>query len=39
MRNKIHLATLTEIDNKYSQADIDNVFEIAKDVINRIEKY
>ena len=39
MRNKIHLATLTEIDNKYSQSDIDNVFEIAKDVIERIENY
>ena len=39
MRNKIHLATLTEIDNKYSQSDIDNVFEIAKDVIDRIENY
>ena len=39
MRNKIHLAALTEIDNKYSQSDIDNVFEIAKDVIDRIENY
>lgn len=39
MRNKIHLATLTEIDNKYLQSDIDNIFEITKDVINRIEDY
>lgn len=39
MRNKIHLAALTEIDNKYPQSDIDNVFEIAKDIIDRIENY
>ncbi|MCK5466202.1 hypothetical protein KAI56_01740 [Candidatus Parcubacteria bacterium] len=39
MRNKIHLVALTEIDNKYSQSDIDNVFEIAKDIIDRIENY
>ena len=39
VRNKIHLATLAEIDNKYSQSDIDDVFEIAKDIINRIENY
>ena len=39
MRNKIHLAALTEIDNKYSQSDIDNVFKITKDIIDRIENY
>ena len=39
MRNKIHLSALSNIDDRYSQEDIDNSFEIAKDVINRIEKY
>ena len=39
MRNKIHLSALSNVDDRYSQTDIDNTFEIAKDVINRIEKY
>jgi len=39
MRNKIHLSALSNVDDRYSQSDIDNSFEIAKDVIERVENY
>jgi len=39
MRNKIHLSALNCVDDKYSKDEINEVFKIAKDLIERIEKY
>ena len=37
-RNKIHLAGLKQIDDKYREKDVDNLFKISGEIIERIEK-
>lgn len=39
MRNRIHPYSLKEVDDKYKKQDIDDVFSMAKIIIERIEKY
>lgn len=39
LRNKIHIAPLTEVDNKYSKRLVNEVFQKVKRIIDRIEKY
>lgn len=37
-RNKVHLAALREVDDYYSERDIQSAFNTAKEVIERVEK-
>lgn len=39
MRNKIHLSALKRVDDEYSKVDVELVFGIAKDIIDRIQNY
>ncbi|MEK7672330.1 MAG: hypothetical protein AAB373_00450 [Patescibacteria group bacterium] len=39
MRNRIHTYGLKEVDDKYSKKDIDGLFGISKQIIDRIESY
>lgn len=39
MRNRIHPYGLKEVDDKYKKQDIDDVFSMARIIIERIEKY
>lgn len=36
-RNKIHLAGLNKVEDYYCKEDVDNIFNIAKDIIERVE--
>jgi len=38
-RNKIHPYSLKEVDDKYSKKDINAIFSMASDIIERIETY
>lgn len=38
-RNKIHPYALKEVDDKYTKNEINNIFAIASEIIERIEKY
>lgn len=37
-RNKIHVSALTEIDNSYDQEKLNQIFEQARKIINKVEK-
>ena len=39
IRNRIHLAALKETDDFYQKKDVNNVFDNAKKIIDKIEKY
>jgi hypothetical protein len=39
MRNKIHLTALSKEEDEYTRKDMDNVFGIAKDIIQSIQNY
>jgi len=39
MRNKIHLSALSNVDDQYNKRDINKIFSIATDVVNRVRDY
>jgi len=38
-RNRIHTYSLKEVDDKYTKAEIDEIFAITKTIIERVESY